>query len=49
MRYLLDYFGGNEQDAIRGYNGGPGWRNAARATLAKIDSYAASVSQLRKI
>ena len=48
MRYLLDYFGGNEQDAIRGYNGGPGWRNADRATLAKIDNYAASVSQLRK-
>jgi hypothetical protein len=47
MRYLLDYFGGDEQAAIRGYNGGPGWRNAAPATLGKIESYAASVSQLR--
>jgi soluble lytic murein transglycosylase-like protein len=48
LRYLLDYFGGNEQDTIRGYNGGPGWHNADRATLTKIENYAASVSQLRK-
>lgn len=47
LRYLLDYFGGDEQAAIRGYNGGPGWRGANPATLGKIESYAASVSVLR--
>lgn len=47
LRYLVDYFDGDEQAAIRGYNGGPGWRNAGPATLGKIESYAASVTHLR--
>jgi len=47
LRYLLDYFGGDEQAALRGYNGGPGWRGASSATLSKIEIYAASVSELR--
>jgi soluble lytic murein transglycosylase-like protein len=47
LRYLLDYFDGDEQAAIRGYNGGPGWRSAGPATLGKIESYAASVTRLR--
>jgi soluble lytic murein transglycosylase-like protein len=47
MRYLLDYFDGDEQAAIRGYNGGPGWRSASPPTLSKIESYAASVRRLR--
>lgn len=47
IRYLLDYFGGDELAAIRGYNGGPGWRNASPPTLSKIETYAASVRRLR--
>jgi soluble lytic murein transglycosylase-like protein len=47
LRYLLDYFDGDEQATIRGYNGGPGWRSAGPVTLGKIESYAASVSRLR--
>ena len=47
LRYLLDYFNGDEQAAIRGYNGGPGWRNASPATLGQIEHYAASVIGLR--
>jgi soluble lytic murein transglycosylase-like protein len=47
LRYLLDYFDGDEQAAIRGYNGGPNWRKAGPATLGKIEGYAASVSRLR--
>jgi soluble lytic murein transglycosylase-like protein len=47
LRYLLDYFGGDEQATIRGYNGGPGWRTANPPTMSKIESYAASVRELR--
>lgn len=47
LHYLLDYFNGDEQAAIRGYNGGPGWQSARPAMLSKIESYAASVSHLR--
>ncbi len=47
LRYLLDYFDGDEQSAIRGYNGGPAWRKAGPATLGKIEGYAASVSRVR--
>jgi soluble lytic murein transglycosylase-like protein len=47
MRYLLDYFGGDEQAAIRGYNGGPGWQNAGPAARGQIEHYAATVSGLR--
>ncbi len=48
VRFLLDYFNGDEQAAIRGYNGGPGWRNAGPVATNQIETYAASVSQLRK-
>ena len=47
IRYLLDYFEGDELAAIRGYNGGPGWRSASPPTLSKIETYAASVRRLR--
>ena len=47
MRYLLDYFGGDEQAAIRGYNGGPGWQNANPAARGQIEHYAATVTGLR--
>ncbi len=47
MRYLLDHFDGDEDAVIRGYNGGPGWRNAAPPVLDRIESYAASVTRLR--
>jgi hypothetical protein len=47
MRYLLDYFGGDEDAAIRGYNGGPGWRKAGPSARGMVETYAASVSRLR--
>ena len=47
LRYLIDYFDGDEEAAIRGYNGGPAWRSARPATLGQIERYAASVSGLR--
>jgi soluble lytic murein transglycosylase-like protein len=47
LRYLVDYFDGDEEAAIRGYNGGPAWRSARPATLGQIERYAASVSGLR--
>jgi soluble lytic murein transglycosylase-like protein len=47
MRYLLDYFGGDEQAAIRGYNGGPGWQNSGPTARGQVEHYAATVSGLR--
>jgi len=48
MRYLLDYFNGDEASVIRGYNGGPGWKSAGPVAAGQIESYAASVGQLEK-
>ncbi len=47
MRSLLDFFGGDEQAAIRGYNGGPGWQNSGPTARGQIEHYAATVSNLR--
>jgi soluble lytic murein transglycosylase-like protein len=47
MRSLLDIFNGDEQAAIRGYNGGPGWQNANPAARGQIEHYAATVTGLR--
>ena len=47
MRYLLDYFDGDEDAVIRGYNGGPGWRNAGPTARGMIENYAASVTHVR--
>ena len=47
MRSLLDLFGGDEQAAIRGYNGGPGWQNAGPSARGQIEHYAATVGNLR--
>lgn len=47
LRWLLDHFGGDEQAAIRGYNGGPGWQASSAAMLRKIEDYADAVNKLR--
>jgi soluble lytic murein transglycosylase-like protein len=48
LRWLLDRFGGDEQAAIRAYNGGPGWQAAPTPTLRKIEDYANAVNELRR-
>ncbi len=47
MRYLLDFFGGDEDAAIRGYNGGPGWQNSGPTARGQVEHYAATVTGLR--
>jgi len=48
MHWLLAYFAGDEQAAIRAYNGGTGWRSASLAASAQIENYASAVSRLRR-
>jgi soluble lytic murein transglycosylase-like protein len=48
LRWLLDRFGGDEQAAIRAYNGGTGWQAAPAAMLRKIEDYANAVNELRR-
>lgn len=47
MRSLLDFFDGDEQAAIRGYNGGPGWQNSGPTARSQVEHYAATVTGLR--
>jgi hypothetical protein len=47
MRSLLDFFGGDEQAAIRGYNGGPAWQNSGPTARGQVEHYAATVTGLR--
>jgi len=47
MRSLLDIFDGDEQAAIRGYNGGPGWQNSGPTARSQAEHYAATVTGLR--
>jgi soluble lytic murein transglycosylase-like protein len=48
MRWLLEHFAGDEQSAIRAYNGGTGWRSVSLAASEQIENYASAVSQLRR-
>ena len=48
MSWLLEHFAGDEQAAIRAYNGGPAWRSASPATARQIESYAEAVNRLRR-